>query len=65
MRGARASEGDYRDWQAVDEWAVAIARRFPKTQGHDGQSTTRTNKPLPALKKPSTERAVQGFDDRR
>lgn len=28
VRGAHATEGDYRDWQAVDEWAVAIARQL-------------------------------------
>jgi menaquinone-dependent protoporphyrinogen oxidase len=26
VRAAHASEGDYRDWQAIDEWAAAIAR---------------------------------------
>ena len=25
VRGAHASEGDYRDWRAIDEWATAIA----------------------------------------
>ena len=26
VRGAHANEGDYRDWQAIDEWAAGIAR---------------------------------------
>ena len=25
VRMARASEGDHRDWQAIDDWAAAIA----------------------------------------
>ena len=28
VRAAHASEGDYRDWQAIDEWAAAIAREL-------------------------------------
>ena len=28
VRMAKAHEGDYRDWQAVDEWAGAIARQL-------------------------------------
>jgi menaquinone-dependent protoporphyrinogen oxidase len=28
VRGAHATEGDYRDWQAVDEWAGAIAQEL-------------------------------------
>jgi menaquinone-dependent protoporphyrinogen oxidase len=27
VRMARANEGDYRDWQAIDDWAAAIARQ--------------------------------------
>jgi len=25
---AHASEGDYRDWQAIDDWAAAIAQQL-------------------------------------
>jgi menaquinone-dependent protoporphyrinogen oxidase len=28
VRGAHASEGDHRDWQAIDEWAAAIAQEL-------------------------------------
>ena len=28
VRGAHASEGDHRDWQAIDDWAAAIAREL-------------------------------------
>jgi menaquinone-dependent protoporphyrinogen oxidase len=28
VRGAHASEGDHRDWQAIDEWAAGIAREL-------------------------------------
>jgi menaquinone-dependent protoporphyrinogen oxidase len=28
VRMARASEGDYRDWQAIDDWAAAIAQQL-------------------------------------
>jgi menaquinone-dependent protoporphyrinogen oxidase len=28
VRCARAREGDYRDWQAIDEWAAAIGREL-------------------------------------
>jgi menaquinone-dependent protoporphyrinogen oxidase len=28
VRMAHASEGDYRDWQAIDDWAAAIARQL-------------------------------------
>ena len=27
VRMAHASEGDYRDWQAIDDWAAAIAQQ--------------------------------------
>ena len=28
VRMAHASEGDYRDWQAIDDWAAAIAHQL-------------------------------------
>jgi menaquinone-dependent protoporphyrinogen oxidase len=28
VRCAHAREGDYRDWQAIDEWAAAIGREL-------------------------------------
>jgi menaquinone-dependent protoporphyrinogen oxidase len=28
VRGAHASEGDHRDWRAIDDWAAAIAREL-------------------------------------
>ena len=28
VRAAHAHEGDYRDWQAIDDWAAAIAREL-------------------------------------
>lgn len=28
VRGAHASEGDHRDWQAIDDWAALIAREL-------------------------------------
>ena len=28
VRLAHASEGDYRDWQAIDDWAAAIAHQL-------------------------------------
>jgi len=28
VRMAHASEGDYRDWQAIDDWAAAIAQQL-------------------------------------
>ena len=28
VRGAHASEGDYRDWQEIDDWAATIAREL-------------------------------------
>lgn len=32
VRWAHARDGDYRDWQAVDEWAAAIGRELRQTQ---------------------------------
>ena len=26
------SEGDYRDWQAIDDWAAAIARQLQQSR---------------------------------
>jgi menaquinone-dependent protoporphyrinogen oxidase len=34
VRGAHASEGDFRDWKAIDDWAAAIAREL-RRQGVD------------------------------
>ena len=31
VRGAHATEGDYRDWGEIDEWAVGIARDLEET----------------------------------
>jgi menaquinone-dependent protoporphyrinogen oxidase len=31
VRGAHAREGDHRDWQAIDDWAAAIARALQQT----------------------------------
>ena len=31
VRGAHASEGDYRDWQMVDDWAAAIADELARS----------------------------------
>jgi menaquinone-dependent protoporphyrinogen oxidase len=33
VRGAHASDGDYRDWQAVDAWADAIAHELEVGSG--------------------------------
>jgi hypothetical protein len=33
VRGAHASEGDHRDWQAIDEWAAAIATDVKTSSG--------------------------------
>jgi menaquinone-dependent protoporphyrinogen oxidase len=35
VRGAHASEGDYRDWQAIDEWAATIATDVKTSSGRD------------------------------
>jgi menaquinone-dependent protoporphyrinogen oxidase len=32
VRGAHAVEGDYRDWQAIDDWAAMIAQELQKTR---------------------------------
>jgi menaquinone-dependent protoporphyrinogen oxidase len=39
VRMAHASEGDYRDWQAIDDWAAAIAQQLQ--QGRVGIGTLR------------------------
>jgi hypothetical protein len=28
VRGSHATEGDYRDWREIDEWAAGIARQL-------------------------------------
>jgi menaquinone-dependent protoporphyrinogen oxidase len=33
VRCAHAREGDYRDWQAIDEWAAAIGRELLQAKG--------------------------------
>ena len=33
VRGAHAREGDHRDWQAIDEWAAAIATDVKASSG--------------------------------
>lgn len=48
VRCAHAREGDYRDWQAIDEWAATIARELQQRSikpagqagGFDGITTT-------------------------
>jgi menaquinone-dependent protoporphyrinogen oxidase len=37
VRLTRAREGDYRDWQAIDDWAAAIACQLQ--QGRVGTSS--------------------------
>jgi menaquinone-dependent protoporphyrinogen oxidase len=32
VRGAHATEGDYRDWREIDEWAADIARQLQDRQ---------------------------------
>jgi hypothetical protein len=39
VRMAHASEGDYRDWQAIDDWAAAIVQQLQ--QGRVGIGTLR------------------------
>jgi menaquinone-dependent protoporphyrinogen oxidase len=38
VRGAHASEGDYRDWEAIDDWAAAIARELQQSSQDTGSS---------------------------
>lgn len=44
VRGAHAREGDYRDWQAVDDWAASIVRELTQSSagsrdgGEDGMA---------------------------
>ena len=33
VRCAHAREGDYRDWQAIDEWAAAVGRELLQAKG--------------------------------
>jgi menaquinone-dependent protoporphyrinogen oxidase len=37
VRGAHASEGDYRDWDEIDRWAEQIARQLPRSQENESQ----------------------------
>jgi menaquinone-dependent protoporphyrinogen oxidase len=41
VRMAHASEGDYRDWQAIDAWAAAIARQLQQGRIGAGSSEAR------------------------
>jgi menaquinone-dependent protoporphyrinogen oxidase len=41
VRMARASEGDYRDWQAIDAWAAAIAHQLQQGRIGTGSPETR------------------------
>ena len=36
VRGAHASEGDHRDWQAIDDWAAAIAHELERNRVGSG-----------------------------
>ena len=41
VRMAHASEGDYRDWQAVDDWAAAIAHQLQQGRVGTGRPAAR------------------------
>jgi menaquinone-dependent protoporphyrinogen oxidase len=41
VRMAHASEGDYRDWQAIDDWAAAIAHQLQQGRVGAGGPGTR------------------------
>jgi menaquinone-dependent protoporphyrinogen oxidase len=41
VRLAHASEGDYRDWQAIDAWAAAIARQLQQGRVGTGRPEAR------------------------
>ncbi len=41
VRMARASEGDYRDWQAIDDWAAAIAQQLQQGRVGTGSPDAR------------------------
>ena len=36
VRGAHASEGDHRDWQAIDDWAATIAHELEQSRVRSG-----------------------------
>ena len=40
VRMAHASEGDYRDWQAIDDWAAAIAQQLQQRRVGTGSPDT-------------------------
>ena len=50
VRAAHASDGDHRDWQAIDDWAAAIARELrqarPRTGGHLDQPSAPMAHPM-------------------
>jgi menaquinone-dependent protoporphyrinogen oxidase len=48
VRGAHASEGDHRDWQAVDDWAAAIASDLGRTYSTAFAQRGRSRSPLSA-----------------
>jgi menaquinone-dependent protoporphyrinogen oxidase len=41
VRMARASEGDHRDWQAIDDWAAAIAQQLQQRRVGTGSPDAR------------------------
>ena len=41
VRMAHASEGDYRDWQAIDAWAAAIAHQLQQGRVGAGRPAAR------------------------
>jgi menaquinone-dependent protoporphyrinogen oxidase len=48
VRGAHASEGDHRDWQAIDDWAAAIASELGQTHATASALRGRPRSPLNA-----------------
>ena len=41
VRMAHANEGDYRDWQAIDDWAAAIAQQLQQRRVRTGSPDAR------------------------
>ena len=39
VRGAHASEGDHRNWQAIDDWATTIAHELEQSHVSSGAGT--------------------------
>ena len=39
VRGAHASEGDHRDWQAIDDWAATIAHELEQSHVSSGAAS--------------------------